>query len=154
MEDSDKQKLKNYVLWLLGRQEYSKKELTQKLKAKQADDEFIEQLLARCESLGYIDENRYCESFLRRQINKGLGLNRVLAEAGNKGVDRALLMQLIENQEIDWFELALEAYIRKYTSTPEKLDYKDKAKRVRYMMYRGFGYDEIDYAMQAAKMGE
>ena len=154
MDEKDKQKLKNYVLWLLGRQEYSKKELTQKLRAKQADDAFIESVLHWCESLGYIDDNRYCESFLRRQINKGLGLKRVLAEAANKGVDRALLMQLVESQEIDWFELAQDAYSRKFTSTPKKLDYKEKAKRVRYMMYRGFGYEEIEFAMQAATMGE
>ncbi|MAD88350.1 MAG: peptidase [Pseudoalteromonas sp.] len=149
MDDQQKQKLKNYVLWLLGRQEYSRKELTQKLKMKDADDDFIEQLLNWCESLRYIDEHRYCESFLRRQINKGLGQKRVLAEATNKGVDRAQLMALIEEQEIDWFELALETYQRKYGLGDKQLDYKEKAKRVRYMMYRGFGYEEINFAMQA-----
>lgn len=149
MDDQQKQKLKNYVLWLLGRQEYSRKELTQKLKMKDADDDFIEQLLNWCESLGYIDEHRYCESFLRRQIKKGLGQKRVLAEATNKGVDRAQLMALIEEQEIDWFELALETYQRKYGLGDKQLDYKEKAKRVRYMMYRGFGYEEINFAMQA-----
>ncbi|CAM4023103.1 regulatory protein RecX [Pseudoalteromonas byunsanensis] len=154
MDEQEQQKLKNYVLWLLGRQEYSKKMLIQKLKAKGADETFIEKLLAWCESLGYIDENRYCESFLRAQINKGLGLKRVLSDAGNKGVDRARLIQLVETQEIDWFELAQQAYLRKYATTPEKLDYKEKAKRIRYMMYRGFSYEEIDFAMQAATMGE
>lgn len=149
MDEQQKQKLKNYVLWLLGRQEYSRKELTQKLKMKDADDDFIEQLLSWCESLGYIDEHRYCESFLRRQINKGLGQKRVLAEATNKGVDRAQLMALIEEQEIDWFELAQQTYQRKYGVGEKQLDYKEKAKRVRYMMYRGFGYEEINFAMQA-----
>lgn len=149
MDEQQKQKLKNYVLWLLGRQEYSRKELTQKLKMKDADDDFIEQLLSWCESLGYIDELRYCESFLRRQINKGLGQKRVLAEATNKGVDRAQLMALIEEQEIDWFELAQQTYQRKYGVGDKQLDYKEKAKRVRYMMYRGFGYEEINFAMQA-----
>jgi regulatory protein len=149
MDEQQKQKLKNYVLWLLGRQEYSRKELTQKLRMKDADDDFIEQLLSWCESLGYIDEHRYCESFLRRQINKGLGQKRVLAEATNKGVDRAQLMALIEEQEIDWFELAQQTYQRKYGVGDKQLDYKEKAKRVRYMMYRGFGYEEINFAMQA-----
>lgn len=149
MDEQQKQKLKNYVLWLLGRQEYSRKELTQKLKMKDADNDFIEQLLSWCESLGYIDEHRYCESFLRRQINKGLGQKRVLAEATNKGVDRAQLMALIEEQEIDWFELAQQTYQRKYGVGEKQLDYKEKAKRVRYMMYRGFGYEEINFAMQA-----
>ena len=79
MDEQTKQKIKNYVLWLLGRQEYSKKELTQKLRMKDASEDYIEQLLSLCESLGYIDEKRYCESFLRRQINKGLGQKRVLA---------------------------------------------------------------------------
>jgi regulatory protein len=149
MDEQTKQKLKNYVLWLLGRQEYSKKELAQKLRMKDASEDYIEQLLSWCESLGYIDEKRYCESFLRRQINKGLGLKRVLAEATNKGVDRAQLMALIEEQEIDWFELALETYQRKYGLGDKQFDYKEKAKRVRYMMYRGFGYEEINFAMQA-----
>ncbi|TMP45023.1 peptidase [Pseudoalteromonas citrea] len=154
MDDKSKQKLKNYVLWLLARQEYSKKELTTKLKAKEASESYIEALLSWCERLGYIDEERYCESFLRRQINKGLGQRRVLAEAMNKGVDRAQLVQLIETLEVDWFQLAQAAYEKKYAITPPNLDYKEKAKRVRYMMYRGFGYEEIDFAMQAATMGE
>jgi regulatory protein len=149
MDEQTKQKLKNYVLWLLGRQEYSKKELAQKLRMKDASEDYIEQLLSWCESLGYIDEQRYCESFLRRQINKGLGQKRVMAEATKKGVDRAQLMTLIEEQEIDWFELALETYQKKYGLGDKQLDYKEKAKRVRYMMYRGFGYEEINFAMQA-----
>jgi regulatory protein len=78
-----------------------------------------------------------------------LGQKRVLAEATNKGVDRAQLMALIEEQEIDWFELAQQTYQRKYGVGEKQLDYKEKAKRVRYMMYRGFGYEEINFAMQA-----
>jgi regulatory protein len=154
MDDKSKQKLKNYVLWLLARQEYSKAELTKKLKAKEASECQIDALLSWCERLGYIDEERYCESFLRRKINKGLGQRRILTEALNKGVDRARLMHLIETLEIDWFQLAQAAYEKKYATTASNLDYKEKAKRVRYMMYRGFGYEEIDFAMQAATMGE
>ncbi|MBE0369494.1 regulatory protein RecX [Pseudoalteromonas sp. MMG013] len=154
MDDTSKQKLKNYVLWLLARQEYSHKELIKKLRAKEAPESYIEELLVWCERLGYIDEARYCDSFLRRQINKGFGQKRVLAEAMNKGVDRAQLLQLIETLEVDWFQLAQDAYVKKYAVTAPNLDYKDKAKRVRYMMYRGFSYEEIDFAMQAATMGE
>ncbi|MGO2478090.1 MAG: regulatory protein RecX, partial [Pseudoalteromonas sp.] len=35
MDDALKKKLKNYVLWLLGRQDYSRRELTTKLKSKE-----------------------------------------------------------------------------------------------------------------------
>ena len=56
MDDTLKQKLKNYVLWLLGRQEYSRRELTQKLQQREATDEFIENLLDWCEKHNFINE--------------------------------------------------------------------------------------------------
>jgi len=42
MDDQAKQKLKNYVLWLLSRQEYSRRDLTFKLQKKEASPEYIE----------------------------------------------------------------------------------------------------------------
>ena len=70
MDDTLKQKLKNYVLWLLGRQEYSRRELTQKLQQREATDEFIENLLDWCEKHNFINEQRYCEGFVRKHIFK------------------------------------------------------------------------------------
>ena len=149
MDDTLKQKLKNYVLWLLGRQEYSRRELTQKLQQREASDEFIENLLDWCEKHNFINGQRYCEGFVRKHIFKCHGLKRIQSEAMSKGIDRALLETVIEELEIDWFELAQEAYNKKYSTTPANLEYKEKAKRVRYLMYRGFSYDQINFAMQA-----
>ena len=149
MDDTLKQKLKNYVLWLLGRQEYSRRELTQKLQQREASDEFIENLLDWCEKHNFINEQRYCEGFVRKHIFKCHGLKRIQSEAMSKGIDRALLETVVDELEIDWFELAQEAYNKKYSTTPADLEYKEKAKRVRYLMYRGFSYDQINFAMQA-----
>ena len=66
MDDKLKQKLKNYVLWLLSRQEYSRRELTFKLQKKEATDEFIETLLDWCEKHNFVNEQRYCEGFLQK----------------------------------------------------------------------------------------
>ncbi len=148
MDDELKKKLKNYVLWLLGRQEYSRRELTTKLKNKDATDEFIESLLNWCEEHNFINEQRYCEGFVRRQVAKRHGLKRIKSEAMGKGIDTTLLAQVVENQDIDWFELAEQAYNKKY-STTDNLDYKEKAKRTRYLLYRGFSYEQINFAMQA-----
>ncbi|MCK8126256.1 peptidase [Pseudoalteromonas sp. S1610] len=149
MDDTLKQKLKNYVLWLLGRQEYSRRELTQKLQQREATDEFIENLLDWCEKHNFINEQRYCEGFVRKHIFKCHGLKRIQSEAMSKGINRALLETVVDELEIDWFELAQEAYNKKYSTTPADLEYKEKAKRVRYLMYRGFSYDQINFAMQA-----
>ncbi|WP_076919290.1 regulatory protein RecX [Pseudoalteromonas sp. SK18] len=149
MDDTLKQKLKNYVLWLLGRQEYSRRELTQKLQQREATDDFIENLLDWCEKHNFINEQRYCEGFVRKHIFKCHGLKRIQSEAMSKGINRALLETVVDELEIDWFELAQEAYNKKYSTTPADLEYKEKAKRVRYLMYRGFSYDQINFAMQA-----
>ena len=116
---------------------------------KEASDEFIETLLNWCEEHNFINEQRYCEGFVRKHIFKGHGLKRIQSEAIGKGIDRSLLERVVEELEIDWFELAQEAYNKKYSTTPANLEYKDKAKRVRYLMYRGFSYEQIDFAMQA-----
>ncbi|MGO2074388.1 regulatory protein RecX [Pseudoalteromonas sp. AOP31-A2-14] len=149
MDDALKKKLKNYVLWLLGRQDYSRRELTTKLKKKEATPEFIESLLDWCEEHNFINEQRYCEGFVRRHLAKYHGLKRIKSEAMGKGIDSYLLEQVIENQEVDWFELAQEAYNKKYSTTQTDFDYKEKTRRVRYLMYRGFSYEQIDFAMQA-----
>ncbi len=40
-------------------------------------------------------------------------------------------------------------YLKKYSNSQDDFDHKEKAKRVRYLMYRGFSYEQIDFAMQA-----
>lgn len=148
MDDNEK-KLKNYVLWLLARQDYSRRDLTIKLQKKQASEAFIERLLDWCEAHNFINEQRYCEGFLRRHIAKLHGLKRIQSEAMAKGIDKALLTHAIEAADIDWFALAQEAYLKKYSNSGKELDQKEKAKRMRYLMYRGFNYEQIDFAMQA-----
>ena len=48
--------------------------------------------------------------------------------------------------EIDWFQLAKSAYIKKFSNITDTPDYKQKAKIVRYLMYRGFNYEQIEFA--------
>lgn len=146
MDDQAKQKLKNYVLWLLSRQEYSRRDLTFKLQKKEASPEYIESLLDWCESLNYIDEARYCEGFIRRHLAKNHGYARIKSEASAKGIDKTLLAFQIEEMEIDWFQLARTAYIKKFSNITDTPDYKQKAKIVRYLMYRGFNYEQIEFA--------
>ena len=52
MDDKLKQKLKNYVLWLLGRQEYSRRELTFKLQQKEDSGLGLQNIKNRISSIG------------------------------------------------------------------------------------------------------
>ena len=154
MDEKQKAKLKNYVLWLLSRQEYSKTQIEQKLHAKGAEAEFAQQLIAWCEEYGFIDDVRYSESFVRRQINKGFGLMRIKNEAYQKGISGELVQTIVEELEIDWYLQAQSAYNKKFSNTSSSLDFKEKAKRMRYMSYRGFNHDQIEFAMQTSPSNE
>ncbi|MBE0363818.1 regulatory protein [Pseudoalteromonas ulvae UL12] len=154
MDDHEKQKLKNYVLWLLSRQEYSRRDLTFKLKQKGATADFIDTLLDWCEQHSFIDEKRYCESFIRRHLAKLHGLKRIQAEAAGKGIERTLLETLIDEMEIDWYQQAQAAYNRKFSGITGNLEFKEKAKIFRYLSYRGFNHEQIEFAMHAEPSDE
>jgi len=53
-----------------------------------------------------------------------------------------LIYELNNNQEIDWYIQAELAYNKRFDSSIV-VDKKDKAKRVRFLQYRGFSTDEI-----------
>jgi regulatory protein len=154
MEDKEKAKLRRYVIWLLSRREYNAHKLETKLNQKCQDKAYIAELLAWCVSLGYLDDQRYCHMYVRRQIEKGLGKQRVLADAYSKGIERKEVEKYLNELEIDWYEQASNAYNKKFFNTFDKKNYQEKAKRQRYMIGRGFGFDEIEYAMQVAQIGE
>ncbi|CCQ09789.1 putative regulatory protein, inhibitor of RecA recombinase and coprotease activities [Pseudoalteromonas luteoviolacea B = ATCC 29581] len=154
MDEKQQAKLRRYAIWLLSRRDYSQKQLEQKLASKCEDSIYIAQLIAWCKSLGYIDDDRFCALYVRRQLSKGLGKQRVLADAYGKGIDRAQLNSYLCQSEIDWFEQACNTYNKKFSDPLDKKNYQEKAKRQRYMVGRGFGFDEIEYAMQAAQIGE
>ncbi|WP_440053729.1 regulatory protein RecX [Pseudoalteromonas sp. T1lg65] len=150
MDEEAVKKLKNYAIWLLSRQDYSAFSLTQKLLQKGATEEVAQQLVEWLQSLGYVNDKRYAESFLNRQVAKYHGQKRVMMAASQKGIDRQTLAALIEEKQVDWYELAAQAYEKKYGWCETQLEYKEKSKRVSYMSRRGFSFDEIEFAIEAA----
>ncbi|MEI8617276.1 regulatory protein RecX [Pseudoalteromonas sp. B193] len=104
-------------------------------------------MLDWCEKHNFINEQRYCEGFVRKHIFKCHGLKRIQSEAWAKGLIVRCL-RVVEELEIDWFELAQDAYNKKY-SIHRQISITKIKLSVRYLMYRGFSYDEINFAMQA-----
>lgn len=149
-------KLRATALAWLGRQEYYEAKFRQKLKDKEATDEQIELIVEEFTEQNWLSEQRYCNAFVRSRINKGQGKNRIKADAQNKRLDRACLTLALEENDTDWFELALETYNRRYWDKPladsngnnDKAYEKEKAKRMRFMQYRGFTMDQMRYAME------
>jgi regulatory protein len=79
---------------------------------------------------------------------------RIKNEAYLKGVSADLVQTIVEELEIDWYLQAQSAYNKKFTNTSSSLDFKEKAKRIRYMSYRGFDHEQIEFAMQTSPSNE
>ncbi|WP_420554436.1 regulatory protein RecX [Neptuniibacter marinus] len=135
----------NRAIVLLARREYSKGELRKKLLLISGDID-VESVLNDLELAGYQSDLRFVESFIRMRVSQGHGLMRIRFDLKRKGVDEALIEEVLEASEVDWFELAFELYGRKYAISSKPLDYKERARRVRFMSQRGFSFDEIQYA--------
>lgn len=137
------------ALSLVAKREYNSHTLSTKLTQVGASRDHIDEIVHGFLEKRWIDEARYCELFIRAQLNKGHGLMRVKQDAQQKGIPADVLNKELGTLEIDWFQLAREAYNRRFLNKPIA-DIKDKQKRVRYLQYRGFSMEETLAAMQTS----
>lgn len=144
---TDKQKLRNRALYWLSKKEYSIHDFRVKLDKVCEIEELKENLLEDFINKDWLNEQRYLESFVRNKIAMGLGLYRIKQELQQHGIKAEQTLLHVESLDVDWFEQAKQTYQRKYNASPVD-DVKEKAKRFRYMQYRGFTPDEIKYAME------
>lgn len=127
---------------LLARREHTCRELKQKLKRRFPDDEFIDNELVRLTAENLQSDARFAESFVFERSNRGYGLMRLQQEMREKGLSDREVSVAVRNAKVDWVAIAQEVYNKKYGDIAAA-DLNEKAKRVRFMQYRGF--DREDY---------
>ncbi len=127
---------------LLSRREHSYKELFNKLKLREHSEDEISPVLEYLIEKDYLSEERFAESLFRTRMNKGYGWRSIKSELSQKGVCSSIIHELNKNQQIDWYLQAELAYNKRFGENDIK-DQKEKAKRIRFMQYRGFSSDEI-----------
>jgi len=131
---------------LLARREHSEFELRQKLTTREFDADAIEQAIIRLLDKDYLSDARFAQSTCRYRVNRGYGWRYIANELKQKGVCSTIIQQLQNNCEIDWYLQAELAYNKRFgeskVAAPPACQ-KDKAKRIRFLQYRGFSSDEI-----------
>ena len=137
---------KNAALRLLARREHSRHELLQKLTRRYGAAE-VQVALDQLEEDGYLSEQRFTASFLRMRVAQGHGLIRIRFDLKQKGVSPEVLEQVLNEASVDWYAQALEVVRRRFRGVVSA-DYKEQARRTRYLMQRGFSMDEARHAVQ------
>ncbi len=136
----------NTSLGIMARREHSVRELKDKLAKRFPEDESeIDKVILRLQDLGLQSDSRFAELWFRSQTSRGRGPVRIRGEARLKGIETQINL-LLEDCDVDWYEKALELVQRKF---PAGLTYQTKAKAYRFLSYRGFESNSIQYAINA-----
>jgi regulatory protein len=147
--DNTAAKIRIAAMDLLTGREFSRAELATKLNKRFDSHPSIEEVLVKITEEGLQSDKRFAEAFVRSRIYRGHGLARIRQDIRQKGVSDELVARALEEADIDWYALARDVATRKFGQRPAS-DQREKAKRMRFMQYRGFNYDQIKYALDAS----
>jgi regulatory protein len=142
------QACESLALRLLAQRDHSRHELAQKLRQRcECDTESLAQLLDKFQELGYLDESRYAESFVRSSVARGRGPLKITYELRERGVDACVITQALEQSVTDWCALAQFQREKKF-GVVLPADFKERARQSRFLAGRGFYTETIKAVFQ------
>lgn len=137
----------------LGRRDYSRSEITRKLRRKFGEEVDVAVVLDWLEEHRFLDENRYLEVLIRSAIDRGHGLLRLRQDLRQRGIAAALIDQALSSLEVDWFAQARALRERRFGHKPVT-DQKEKARQLRYLQYRGFTGEQCFHALEIRELDD
>ncbi len=137
-----KQSAKSVAVRLLSRREHSAFEIRDKLAKREFDSSEIEQAIVELIQGDWLSDERFAEAYIRMRQLKGFGPIRISIELNERGVKESIVETYLHAGETSWSQTLVEQYKKKYKNKAIE-DYSDKAKRIRFLQYRGFSIDNI-----------
>lgn len=102
-------------------------------------ENLVSDILDSIEEMGYLNDERFVENYIRIKFNSGFGKNRIKQELKQKNVDMFLFEEFIENYD---FNESLNEYIdRKFNIKEDTL--KNLNKIYQKLVLRGFEYSKV-----------
>jgi len=133
---------KSVAVNLLSRREHSALEIRDKLLKRDFDEDEIKLTIKELQQGGWLSDERFAEAYIRMRQLKGFGPVRITIELNERGVDENIIDTYMRATDDSW-QLTLEQQYRKKYKNSKAGDYNEKAKRIRFLQYRGFSLDKI-----------
>ena len=136
-----KQKLVNYCVY----QDRCHAEVEQKMKEflliPEAKDEIILYLLKE----NYLNEERFTRSYIRGKFYiKNWGRNKIRMHLKQKQIPENLINKCLDEiNDADYQKTLKKIFKNHYSQHINLKDYQKKSKTIKYLMNKGFEYDEI-----------
>ena len=132
----------------LARREYGRKELESKLVNAGFDGGVSAAAAARLADEGLQDDRRFVENFIQSRVNQGKGPARIQADLGQRGLNAGLVDEVLQVVEVDWTGLARQEREKKF-GHDHPSDFREKARQMRFLQYRGFDAAHIQAAVSS-----
>lgn len=127
----------------LGRKNHTKMQVIIYLKGKSFDNKVIAKVIDKLEEYGYLDDMQYAKTYIEfKKSSKGRRL--LSAELSSKGVDSKTIEKALDTLT-DEDQSAYNTAKKYIKSKP--FDFELKAKAFRYLISKGFSYDNATGAL-------
>ena len=126
----------------LARREQTRGELITKLEKAGFAIDVAEDAVQELRDEGLQSDQRFAEAFVQSRYRNGKGPARVRAELRGKDVSDSLIDAALSDFDGDWYLLAVEVREKKFGRQPAH-DFREKARQMRFLQYRGFESDHI-----------
>ena len=141
IELSNFRRAKEKALWLLSGRDYSKKELVDKISTT-CDKQAAQQAVLRMEELSLVDDERFAKKYASDLIYiKRLSRSATIYKLVQKGIDKQLAQDVVEDFEIDACEQITAVIEKKYINKLN--DEKSVRRAVAALQRMGYRWSDI-----------
>ena len=144
--ESNLSKAKAKAFDIVSRKMVTEQELVRKLCEKGYDKIICDIVIDTMKEYNYINDREFCESYLEYGKSKGWGILRIKSELIRKGIDGALLSEILKEFDDDPQKRILDIMMRKFEDA-DLSDIKQKQKILRFFATRGFDYESTMSAL-------
>jgi len=137
-------KLYNYSIYLLAKRDYSRKEMIKKFKEKEYIQSDIEAVMNYLINNNYQSDERFTRSYINSKLAAKNGLSKIKRTLiFEKGISEDMIEDVLSGIEIDETDNIVRILETKYR-TKDLTDFKEKNKAFRYLVSKGFSFDDIN----------
>ena len=134
------------ALWHLSRRDHSEAELLKKLQRKTDNQAWIDTIIDECLDFNYLNDQRFCDAFIRNAQQKGHGKTRIQQDLKLKGINQSLIKSAFEHDSFDYVESAQGLLKNKYNEAIVTQHLKQKA--MGFLQAKGHSFDIISLAIE------
>jgi len=145
---SDPREARKKAMDYLARREHSRHELCHKMQKFGFDSDVALDAVEQLQKDGLQSDRRFVEAFVQSRISQGKGPTRIRADLSQRGIRDSMTQEVVARFGQDWFALARETRQKKY-GVDEPAEFKEKARQMRFLQYRGFEPEQIQAAVSA-----